>query len=117
MKRLLFAVSCAVFLSACSDATTPSTNTKPIISEVSATPQDGVAPLVVTFTVQASDPDGDDLVYNWDFDGDAQIDIETREESVQYEFDAGTYEVGLEVSDGNGGSAITSITVSARDPF
>ncbi|MGD4257559.1 hypothetical protein QT674_22610, partial [Xanthomonas citri pv. citri] len=51
-------------------------NTSPVITSATATPADGLAPLEVDFAVEASDPDGDDIAYEWDF-GIAGTDDDT----------------------------------------
>jgi PKD repeat protein len=50
-------------------------NLPPVISNVTAEPSEGEAPLTVDFTVTASDPDGVIVSYDWDFgDGDTSTD-------------------------------------------
>ena len=47
-------------------------NSAPVISELTATPQAGFAPLPVKFDATATDEDDDALTYSWDFgDGGA----------------------------------------------
>ena len=60
-------------------------------------PNSGVAPLVVQFAANASDPDGDDLTYSWDF-GDSNTSTEADPEHTYTT--AGIYEIWLTVSDG-----------------
>ncbi|HSI80355.1 MAG TPA: glycosyl hydrolase family 8, partial [Solirubrobacterales bacterium] len=45
----------------------PGPNTPPVIDQIAADPDTGDAPLEVSFTAQASDPDGDELSYEWGF--------------------------------------------------
>ncbi len=95
-----------------SDDSTPK-NTPPT-ALVTATPSSGLAPLLVTFDGSASDdPDGDPLVFEWDF-GDGTTKTGQAEESHTYNV-AGPYTARLTVSDGRGGSesALVSITVTA----
>ena len=42
-------------------------NNPPVITDASATPSTGFAPLAVQFAVTATDEDDDDLTYSWDF--------------------------------------------------
>ena len=48
-------------------------------AEATATPAQGAAPLPVAFDVEATDPDGDDLSYAWDF-GVAGTDADTSDQ-------------------------------------
>ncbi|WP_156891524.1 ThuA domain-containing protein [Agromyces subbeticus] len=42
-------------------------NTAPKVTGLTATPTSGTAPVEVDFTAAATDPDGDELTYTWDF--------------------------------------------------
>lgn len=72
-------------------------NQPPTISSVSATPEEGQAPLTVNFSVSASDPT-DPLTYRWVF-GDGSPDSTMQNPSHTYQ-DAGPYFAFVEVSDG-----------------
>jgi cytochrome c len=80
------------------DHVVPHENSPPAIDSLTATPSSGFAPLEVDFTVDASDPDGDELTYQWELgDGDASSD---QNPSHTYA-EPGSYEVTLTVSDGD----------------
>jgi glucose/arabinose dehydrogenase len=84
----------------------------PVISTASAQPTSGAAPLVVTFTGSASDPDGTALTYRWDF-GDG-TSATTANPSHTYAV-AGSYQARLQVTS-NGvttSSNLIVITVGA----
>lgn len=87
----------------------PLSNTPPSVS-VSATPLTGDAPLRVTLSAEASDPDGDELAYLWDF-GDGTISGDNPATHV-YE-DAGTYTAAVTVSDRQGGKTRQEVTITA----
>jgi PKD repeat protein/regulation of enolase protein 1 (concanavalin A-like superfamily) len=70
---------------------------EPPTASPTATPDTGSAPLSVTFLANASDPDGDDLTYLWNF-GDGTTSIE--ENPIHIYAEADTYMVSLTVSDG-----------------
>ena len=65
----------------------------------------------VAFGASASDADGDRLTYSWDF-GDGTTD--TGDALFHVFYSSGTFLVKLTVSDGRGGSATDSVSVSAR---
>ncbi|MEJ7696122.1 MAG: LamG-like jellyroll fold domain-containing protein [Candidatus Limnocylindrales bacterium] len=76
-------------------------------------PDDGTAPLAVTFDGSASsDPDGDALTYAWDLDGDGAFDDATGSTAAQTYAKAGTVTVGLRVSDPGGQTDIDVVTVA-----
>ena len=82
-----------------------------------ATPANGVAPLGVTFTGTATDPQDQQLTYSWDFNGDGTEDANTLSADFTYAA-AGTYIARLTVTDtdGNSAVAIVSVTVEAAPP-
>ena len=89
----------------------PPTNQSPVIDSAGADPSSGFAPLAVEFTVNASDPDGDDLTYSWDFDGDGTED--STEQNPSHTYGApGEYDAEVTVDDGNEGTARRTVTVS-----
>lgn len=63
----------------------------------------------------SSDPDGDSLTYEWDLDNDGSYDDATGVTPSYSETDDGSYNVGLRVSDGNGGTDTTSTTVTVEN--
>lgn len=82
------------------DITVTAPNNPPVASPT-ATPNNGVAPLVVQFNANASDPDGDDLTYLWDFGDPDSDDNSSTLENPQHVYEAqGTYVAWLTVSDG-----------------
>jgi PKD repeat protein len=63
----------------------------------------------LNFTAAASDPDGDTLTYSWDF-GDGST---STQQNPSHAFsNPGAYKVTVTVSDGKGGTASSSVTVS-----
>jgi len=71
----------------------------------------GFSPLIVDFDgSSSSDPDGDELTYEWDFDSDMKIDSTSSKASFQY-IEAGTYFASLTVKDGRGGIDTTTIRI------
>lgn len=67
-----------------------------------ATPDSGPAPLEVTFDgSKSSDPDGQIVNYEWDFDEDGIYDAEGAEAVYVFK-EAGTYNVELRITDNNG---------------
>ena len=90
-------------------------NNPPVISSITATPSSGFAPLTVTFTVSASDPEGDTLTYHYDFDGDGYWDKEGSENSVTHTYSTpGTYTAKVEVEDEVGLKDSKSVTITVN---
>lgn len=84
-------------LAGCNTSGTPSSNNSPTITGIQASVTQGSAPLLVTFTVSASDPDGDTLTYLWDIAGQQY----PGGSSYAYTFTTpGEHSVGVTVSDG-----------------
>jgi hypothetical protein len=99
---------------ATADAVLSIGNVAPTITDVTNSgPVDGGAP--VTVTIAATDPAGanDPLTYEWDFDNDGTYEVSDSSPSAQHTFaDNGEYLVGVRVSDGDGGLATSSTTVT-----
>jgi PKD repeat protein len=86
-------------------------NNPPVIESIAADPSSGDAPLEVALSVTASDPDGDELSYEWDF-GDGETS--TEEDPTHTYSDPGTYEAEVTVSDGEA-EVSDSATVTVED--
>ena len=85
--------------------TPPPTNTPPVISSYTKTCS---GTDVCNFAVNASDPEGDPLTYTW-----SGVLNAPSVSSINVRFSGGgTYTIGVTVSDGNGGSASRSETVT-----
>ena len=81
-------------------------NQPPVIDAASADPSIGFGPLEVGFSVEASDPDEDELSYSWDFNGDGEED--STEQNPTHTFtDPGEYAPKVRVSDGELGVSRT----------
>ncbi|MDC6352790.1 PQQ-dependent sugar dehydrogenase, partial [Zeaxanthinibacter sp. PT1] len=84
-------------------------NSSPIAS-ISATPNNGDVPLTVQFSAAgSSDPDGDSLTYEWDFENDGTVDATGVTTSHTYT-NVQNYTALLRVNDGNGG-VVTKTTM------
>ena len=80
-----------------------------------ATPTSGATPLHVDFSASgSSDPDpGDTLSYAWDLDADGAYD-DAPTQTAQFTYaSAGSYLVGLKVTDNHGASATDSVAIRA----
>ncbi len=81
-------------------------NSAPEIEAFEVDPKEGCAPLTVTLRCVASDPDGDALSYEWDFDGDGSVDETTANGTVEHTYnETGQFCAKVKVSDGKGGLA------------
>ncbi len=107
-------VSMLIFVG-CEDST-ESKNEQPVISSLTADPDtievEGTSDLVCL----ATDPDGDNLIYNWEIAAGSISGIGsnvtwTAPSSV------GTYSVSCTVDDGNGGQDIKSINIIVETPI
>lgn len=68
----------------------------------------------VTFSATASDPDNDPLTYVWDF-GNNQI---VSGQQVSWTFEAGgSHQISVRVTDGKGGLAEVTETITVSDPL
>lgn len=88
---------------------------QPPVAAVTATPDNGVAPLDVQLDASASnDPDGAITAYDWDFDGDGTFDLLDggATPAVQTFNAAGNFTVGLRVHDDGGLVAATTVGIT-----
>ena len=77
-----------------------------------ADPTSGPVGVTVQFSAAgSSDFDGDTLKFQWDFDGDGEIDSTEATDSASYA-KSGVYLATLTVRDGNGGKRIKTIEIS-----
>ncbi len=76
----------------------------------------GVLPFKVAFSgTDSLDTDNDIVEYEWDFDGDGQSDA--TGDKAEYTFEAaGTYQVKLVVTDAQGQSGSTNLSVVVEEP-
>ncbi|MFH1378061.1 MAG: DUF4038 domain-containing protein [Planctomycetota bacterium] len=87
-------------------------NLPPTISAATATPNSGTVPLTVQFTVTASDPEGDPLTYQWDFDGNGTWDATGSTVSHVYS-NAGHFDPLVRVT-ATGGADVRQLTIDAE---
>ena len=81
------------------------------VPKVSATPTAGQPPLTVSFSsAGTSDPDGDSLKYQWDFDADGKFDSTKQNPTFTYK-QRGVYDATLKVTDLSGRWASTSVRI------
>ena len=96
-------------------------NRNPSANGLVMTPSAGFAPLEVTWTGAATDPDGPSHVvsYSWDLDGDGIDDSTAQNPTFTYST-PGTYSPRVRVTDPFGGSATRTFTLNVlsrdRDP-
>ena len=82
---------------------------------VDASATSGNLPLTVSFDAgQSSDPDpGDTLSYAWDLDGDGEYDDATSATAEHEYTQAGSYQVGVKVTDNHDASATDTVAITA----
>ena len=90
-------------------------NQAPVVNATSD-PASGQAPLQVSFSAQATDPDGpaSELIYLWDFD-DGGANAFGRNASHTY-MEPGTYTATVTVTDGDGAFGTAEVEVVVEDP-
>ncbi|MEA2436077.1 MAG: large repetitive protein, partial [Thermoleophilaceae bacterium] len=83
-----------------------------------AAPNPAPTGTAVAFTSTSSDPDGTIAAQAWDLDNDGAYDDGTGGSASKSFTKAGTYTVGLKVTDDNGGSSTVShtVTITNRSP-
>ena len=79
-------------------------NRAPKITSINVDKKTGVLPLAVKATVEASDPEKDDITYTWDF-GDGKTKETTTPEADFSYTTPGDYKISVEVKDKNGASS------------
>jgi cytochrome c len=88
-------------------------NSPPTV-QASATPTTGAAPLPVDFTAQASDPEGDDLSYRWEFGVPGQG---AATATPRYTYSGpGTYKAVVTVTDAAGNTESATVQITVTEP-
>ncbi len=90
----------------------------PPIAKPKAYPISGEAPLTVTFFSDGEDIDGSPEYYDWDFNGDGTFDkhlIASMNTTYTYS-NAGTYNAALKVTDNEGLTGTSSVTINVTAP-
>ena len=90
----------------------PAGNQAPTV-RVAADPRSGTAPLRVRFSSQASDPDGDALIYVWSFGDGGQAGGAAATHTYA---SPGTYNATLTVRDARGATGTATIAVTVTAP-
>lgn len=88
---------------------------QPPVAVASASALTAAAAQSITFTANASDPNGDALAYFWDF-GDGDYSVDNSAVTAHSFAAAGEYYVEVTVSDMKGGVARDSVIVSVASP-
>jgi len=92
-------------------------NVAPLITSFMATPSNGTAPLNVTFTVAASDPDGTISSVKWDFDGNGTVDETTSGLTTSFTYaTSGTFTPIVTVIDNGGSTASATTGLTIQNP-
>jgi glucose/arabinose dehydrogenase len=87
---------------------------QPPTAAIAANPSSGPVPLTVSFDGTGSaDPEGRPLSYSWDLDGDGVFGDATGPTATYTYGTAGVYHPSLRVTDDQGASDTTSVTVTA----
>jgi glucose/arabinose dehydrogenase len=90
---------------------------QPPVAVARANPTSGDVGMTVNFDGSgSSDPNGDQLTYAWDLDGDGAFDDSTAVKPMWTYNAAGNYRVSLRVSDGRGGTASDALTIGVGRP-
>jgi PKD repeat protein len=81
--------------------------------QAAADPQTGAAPLTVSFTSSGSDPEGQTLVYKWNFGDGGQAFGQSAMHTYQQ---PGTYMAKVTVTDPDGATGTAEVEVIVTDP-
>ncbi len=101
----------------------PSSDNQPPTASLSAEPTSGLSPLVVNFDASAStDPDGQIVLYEWDFSRDGDFDESGDSATTSHTYTKGKaepYTATVRVKDDYGltDTASVSIIVTSGEPF
>ena len=89
-----------------------------VISKFSASVEVGELPLTVEFNGNESkDPDGDVILYEWDFDGDGEFEIKGEDATQEKTFDQiGEHTIRLRVTGTNNDFDISEKTIKVKSP-
>ncbi len=83
-------------------------NRAPKVNGINASITSGKSPLTVTLTVDAADPENEDMTYKWDF-GNEEVET-TKKPTVTYTYsDPGMYKATVDVRDKEGLSTTSGI--------
>jgi glucose/arabinose dehydrogenase/PKD repeat protein len=86
---------------------------QPPTAVATANPSSGDAPLTVAFSATgSSDPEAGALTYAWDLDADGAYDDSTASQPSFTYTQAGTFDVGLRVTDPQGATGTDTVTVT-----
>jgi glucose/arabinose dehydrogenase len=86
---------------------------QPPTAALTASPTNGPAPLSVSLDASGStDPEGKSLAYTWDLDGDGTFG-DANGPATSHTYAAGVYHPSVRVTDDNGLSDTTSVTITA----
>ncbi len=94
-------------------------NSRPVVS-VSASPQSGMAPLEVNFTIMAEDDDGTIAEYAWDFDGDGIFDGNSADNPIPLPHNylmSGMYNAKFRVTDNEGAWDVDTVAIQVAGQF
>ncbi|MCH7472706.1 PKD domain-containing protein [bacterium] len=89
------------------------------LAAIAANPSAGEAPLAVDFDASAStDPDGNIVLYEWDWERDGAYDEDTAASAAaQHTYSAlGTYQATVRATDDNGAADTASLAITVYDP-
>ncbi len=90
-------------------------NQRPSISEAAVTPTTGTVPLTVAATATATDPEGENVSYHWDFGTTDGATADTADAGYTYTV-AGKYTVTLTVTDPGGAKTSRTFPVTVDAP-
>jgi hypothetical protein len=93
----------------------PEANQSPVISKVTANPAEGISGASITITAVAADPDDDPLTYSWSA-SEGTINGTGSKVTWVAPNKAGSFTIGLTVSDNRGGKTTGSVAVNVIGP-